>query len=118
MIYVMVQVMFKPMNIDLTLLILGHYIVDSFSLLRCLCFLPLSMSITINAPLIRLADDKSKRLLKGAIPPAAITRNAVSHACRHKRSDQICQIVHSYQTRQDVQPPLQEARSWCHQLSH
>ena len=68
-------------------------------------------------PPICLACDKSKTA-QTAIPSAAINRDAVFHTCRQKRIDTIGQIVHSLQTRWDEHPPPQDARSWCHQLSH
>ena len=68
-------------------------------------------------PLIRLTGDSTKDS-SNAIPSAAINRNAVFHACRHKRCDPIGQILHSHRSRLDEHPLSQMTPSRYHQLSH
>ena len=72
----------------------------------------------LKPPQIRLAGDKFQKTAQTAIPSPAINRNAVFHACRHKGSNMIGQIVHRHRTRRDEHPPPQVAHSWWHQLSH
>ena len=68
-----------------------------------------------SPPPIHMTGDKSKKkTAQTATASAAFNRNAVFHACRHKRSDPIGQIVHSHLTRRDKHPPPPDTRSRCH----
>ena len=69
-------------------------------------------------PPIRLTGDKFKRQLKPQLHQLPLTGTPSFTPAVTKRSHPIGQIVHSHRARRDENPPSQETRSRCHQLSH